>query len=77
MTNQEIGKRLSIIEDNDGDKENPAIYYVQVYADEDQQIELDYFCIRKNDLNNPKNYDEAEKFAINKARECLSMWIEE
>ena len=69
MSNEEIRKRISIINDYCEDiKDNPTIYFCQVYEDTDQTEEIDFFTIRKNDLQND-DLAEAEKFAIDYARE--------
>ncbi len=48
-----------------------------MYADEDQQIELDYFCIRKNDIENIDDYSQAEQFAIENVATLLEEWADE
>ncbi len=69
MSDEELRKHLSIIDDYCEDiKNNPIIYFCQVYEDVDQTKEIDFFTIRKNDLPN-NNYDEAEKFAIDYVRQ--------
>jgi len=75
MTDDEISKRLSFVEDDDGDEYNPVCYYVQVYADEDQTIELENFCIYRNDIEDIYDFDEVEEYAIDNVRECLPEWI--
>ncbi|MCR5453164.1 MAG: hypothetical protein K6F00_11110 [Lachnospiraceae bacterium] len=77
MTNEEIRKHLSIIEDHDEDKDDPVSYFCQVYADEDQEVELDSFCIRKSDVEKIDDYTQAEKFAIDYVKECLPSWIDD
>ena len=68
MSNEEIRKRISIVDDYYEDIENnPSIYFCQVYEDADQTKEIDFFTIRKNDLQND-DYEEAEKFAIDYVR---------
>ena len=45
---------------NDCD-ENKGGYFCQVYADEDMEIEIDYFCIHTDDCD-CNNQEEVEKF---------------
>lgn len=41
--------------------ENEGGYFCQVYADEDMEIEIDYFCIHPEDCD-CSNDDEVKKF---------------
>ena len=69
MNDEEIRKHISIIDDYCEDVEgNPTMYFCQVYKDIYQTEEIDFFTIRKNDLQN-NDYAEAEKFAINYVRQ--------
>lgn len=71
MTREEIRKHISIIEDHDEDETNPARYYCQVYTDEEQTIEWDYFCIRQNDVEDIDNFSQVEDFAIDNMKNYL------
>ena len=76
MTDAEIRKRLSITDDYcTDDAENPTYYFCQVYADEDLSIELEYFSIRKDDVENVDDFELVEKYAIEHAREILPALI--
>lgn len=70
MKDYAIRRRISIVDDYCEDiSDNPCYYFCQVYKDVDQTIELDDFCIRKNDVVDINNYDEVEAYAINTARD--------
>lgn len=76
MTDKEILKHISIVEDYYEDiEDNPSLYFCQIYKDADQNEEIDFFTIRKNDLHTD-DFAEVEKFAIDYAQQTFSFFRE-
>ncbi len=76
MTDKEILKHISIVEDYYEDVEdNPSLYFCQIYEDANQNKEIDFFTIRKNDLHTD-DFAEVEKFAIDYAQQTFPFFRE-
>ena len=67
-----------IIDETDWDKQSgKAVYYCQVYKDENMEYEIDNFIIHKDELVNYKDYYEAEQYAVDIVKSEYSYLFEE